>query len=639
MMHSNNEIFTRFIKFGKISTETERKKIAEIVKDWNYVSLETSNIDKKYLDIINSFVTDEKINSILASQPHLKEEFIKKLFSLLEKIDLEIENKSSFKAERDYLKEFESINLSEFEKFIKSKDNKFKKHITDTYLKKELSLIDLSKDYKNEIKKSKEKIQEIENKISFISKQIENDKKSIYEKKEKIKNLTNDPKILGKIDLKTGKPLKYKKPNETKIKEIEKEIKQLNENIKNNSLKLDSLHSEKKTIIPDLISLKNKFVQNWKKQLSLKEIQQEIEIIDKIRKEFLNELYKKIEELKELLKLLSPFINEIADLGRLWDMSAGNWQNVNFSLLEKYAQILKNKKEIQELAELLGKYRKAESELEEEEFENIEIVSKYRIEHFGKSELIGITESDDLNNLLQTELALFSDIETESIFYKRFAEKKLQTFQYINKENDLEQKSVTDIRQKEIEKDKGPFIIAVDTSGSMHGEPEFLAKVIAFAITRIAINEKRKAFLISFSTGIETFELTDIQNSLSKLIDFLQMSFHGGTDVSEAVLEALKQMKTENYEKADLLIISDGVFGNLSSNTIKSINELKKKGNKFNSLMIGRSYNEKALSFCNNIWQYDPNYNNLKDLVRTINQDLSPNFSKNTLKTELFNYK
>jgi len=84
-------------------------------------------------------------------------------------------------------------------------------------------------------------------------------------------------------------------------------------------------------------------------------------------------------------------------------------------------------------------------------------------------------------------------------------------------------------------------------------------------------------------------------------------------------------METENYEKADLLIISDGVFGNLNDNTLKSIEELKKKGNKFNSLMIGNSYNERALKFCNNIWQYDTNRNELKDLIRVIKTDLNNN--------------
>ena len=65
-MHSNNEIFARFIKFGKISTVREREKITEIINEWNYVSIESSNIDKRYLDTINSFFTDKKINSILS---------------------------------------------------------------------------------------------------------------------------------------------------------------------------------------------------------------------------------------------------------------------------------------------------------------------------------------------------------------------------------------------------------------------------------------------------------------------------------------------------------------------------------------------------------------------------------------------
>jgi len=622
-MHSNNETYTRFIKFGKISTEREREKIVEIIKEWNYVSLDISNIDKKYLDTINLFITDEKINSILSIQPNLKNEFIKKLFTLLEKIDANIENKPTFEEEEKLVEKYEKYQISKSEsgKEIYSKSKILKvKEIND--FEKEFQSVLNDKDQPKITKFDKLHKKISTNWKSIIDKQSTS---SIAQQLQKLNTQSEEQKLKDEFDKLTvdefiiewKKWNNYKEFLKTKYRKRDIDLNKFQEEFK----KIEN--TEIKVNENRLKSAKKKFLNNWNNKLSIEKSQQNIKIIDETRKQFLNDLYDKIEELKELLKLLEPFINETTSLGRLWDMSIGSWQNVNFSLLEKYAQILKDKKEIQELAELLGKYRKAEAELEEEEFQNIEIISKYRIEHSGKSELIGITESDDLNNLLPTELALFSDLETESIFYKRFAEKKLQTFQYINKENDFEQKSITDKRQKKIEKDKGPFIIAVDTSGSMHGEPEFLAKVIAFAITRIAISEKRKAFLISFSTGIETFELTDIQNSLVKLIDFLQMSFHGGTDASEAILEALKQMETKNYEKADLLIISDGVFGSLNNGTLKSIDELKKKGNKFNSLMIGSSYNERALKFCNNIWQYDPYYNDLKDLIRTIKTDLN----------------
>jgi uncharacterized protein with von Willebrand factor type A (vWA) domain len=624
-MHSKNEIFTRFIKFGKISTEREREKIAEIIKEWNYVSIETSNIDKRYLETINSFITDKKINSILSTQPHLKIEFIKKLFHLLEKIDANIENKPTFNKEEKLIQKYDEFQVGEL-------DN------GNSILNKSIILDETQiSNYEIDLQSVKDEKEKTKiNQFKKLHKNISNNWKKLIEKQPK----TSIAQQLQKISKTTEEEQLKKAFDKLPIDKFKKEWQKWNnykEFIKNKYRKRDfdlNKYQEEFNAIENtevkldetkLKSVKKEFIEKWNEKLSIEKLQQNIKIIDETREKFLNDLYSKIKELKELLKLLKPFISETVDLGRLWDMSAGNWQNVNFSLLEKYSQILKDKKEIQELAELLGKYRKAEVQLEEEEFENIEIVSKYKIEHSGKSELIGITESDDLNNLLPTELALFSDIETESIFYKRFAEKKLQTFQYVNKENDFEQKSITDKRQKEIEKDKGPFIIAVDTSGSMHGEPEFLAKVIAFAITRIAISEKRKAFLISFSTGIEIFELTDIQNSLVKLIDFLQMSFHGGTDVSEAVLEALKQLETESYEKADLLIISDGIFGNLNNSTLKSIEELKKKGNKFNSLMIGNSYNERALKFCDNIWQYDPNYDKLKDLIRVMKTELNKN--------------
>jgi uncharacterized protein with von Willebrand factor type A (vWA) domain len=55
-------------------------------------------------------------------------------------------------------------------------------------------------------------------------------------------------------------------------------------------------------------------------------------------------------------------------------------------------------------------------------------------------------------------------------------------------------KEFQDKRQKEKEEAKGPFIICVDTSGSMHGTPETVAKTLCFAILKIAIKRKQKMF-------------------------------------------------------------------------------------------------------------------------------------------------
>lgn len=616
MMNSNEEIYSRFVKFGGVSTTEERRKITEIVKEWSHVPLAESNIDARYLETINLFVSDERINEILLAQPHLKQEMVKKLFTLLEKIDSNVERKPGFEAEEALISQFRKHDVLEQEGELCARSQVLTEELIENYEERKRTLLEEAEQLK-------------EDRYSKLQKKISNNWKRLMKKQpntsigQQLQELSKDQeevKLKEALDGLTPKDFRveWKKWNATK-EFIKKKYRKREFDLGKYQDEYDALAPVR--VQPDpskTAAAKKNFAEEWQKQFSLEKLHQDVKIIDETREKFLAELYEKIEELKELLKLLAPFLSETGHFGRLWDMSAGNWQRVNFRLLEEYAQLLKEKDGIQELAELLGRYQQAEAELEEEEFESVEIVSKYRVEHSGKAELVGVTESDDLNNVLPSELALFSDLETESIFYKRFSEKKLQTFKYVSKETDFEQRSVTDKGQKQIEKDKGPFILAVDTSGSMHGQPEFLAKVIAFAITRIAIEEKRKAFLISFSTEIETIELTDIQNSLAKLVAFLEMSFRGGTDASAAVLTALEQMKNESYEKADLLIISDGIFGKLSSAHLSSIDKLKKKGNKFNALMIGRSFNKGALTFCNNVWQHDPDYGDLKDLIRDV---------------------
>jgi len=622
MTHYN--IYNHFIKFGQVATADERQKMVEIIKDWCFVSTKNARIDQKYLNVINQFVTDKKINEIIDLQPNVKPELLKKLFELLENAEMVITERQKDESLRGMFESFIELPNEEFVKFANSNNsNSYKSHLTQNYKKKEVDVVEIKRTVRKFEKDENERIANIENQLVKATKKVKSAEEEIAKVNTEIEAIkaaqAQKPKVVGKIDLNTGKPLPFENPDEKKIEALEDKIVELTIQKEEAESQITELSKNKRR--KSISKIRKGFVDNWETQLKLKEILKTIEELDKVRKKFLEELYAKIEELKKLMQLLEPFLIDNGDYGRLWDLSKGNWQSIDFRFLKKYAELLEHQPEIQELAKLLGRYRRAEAEIEQEEFENIEVITNHKIQHSGRSELVGITESDNLNNLLPTEVALFSDYQTENIFFKRFAEKKLQTFKYVSREKSFTNKSVTDKRDKESEKDKGPFIIAVDTSGSMHGEPERLAKIIAFAITKIGIKDKRKIFLISFSTGVKTFELTDIHHSLPKLIDFLQMSFRGGTDASKAVEATIKQMQTENYKKADLLIISDGVFGNLNRNTLSSIKELKENGNRFNALMIGSSYNKRSLDFCNNVWEHRGN--NLGKLVEIIKQEIN----------------
>jgi uncharacterized protein with von Willebrand factor type A (vWA) domain len=364
-------------------------------------------------------------------------------------------------------------------------------------------------------------------------------------------------------------------------------------------------------------SVKEHLSDKWEKLLIEKELKWELDIIEKERKKFWDEdIYKQIEKLKKLQELLAPFTNE---LGRFWDMSKGNWHKVDFGILEKYAEFLKEEKSLQELAEMLGRMWQAEREYEEEIFTDIIFKPTWKVEHANKSEFIGIHESDDISSMLPSEAALLADEETELLFYKKFAEKKLQTFDYQAKVLSLEKEKSENKQQKRREEKKGPFIICVDTSASMEGVPERIAKTLCFALLKMAVRDNRKCYLISFSTNYETFDLVDFKNNLEKLSEFLLMSFHGGTNVEPAIQEALAMLEKPDYKKADIIVVSDFLMDNLHEETINLINIAKENKTKFHSLEIGNSEYKDINKFDVN-WVYNTNS---KDCVLQLVKDIN----------------
>ncbi len=382
-----------------------------------------------------------------------------------------------------------------------------------------------------------------------------------------------------------------------------------------NLLRGDNIENKKREkIIAQQVALKLSFENNLENILTKARLRKELKLIDEARQAFTDELYKRIADFVKLKALLQPFTN---DLGRLWDMSSGMWQRTGFDVLRKYADMLEKDASLNELAELLGRLRKAENEYEEEQMEETIIKQEWQIKHAQKSEIIGIRESDDLNAMLPSESALLADLDTEMLFYKKFAEKKLVTFDYQAKESRVKEEKKQVTKQKE--KDKGPVIICVDTSGSMHGTPEQVAKILCFAILKVAMRDKRKCYLISFSTSIQTLDLTDLPNSLDKLIDFLNMSFQGGTDATPAIEAALKMLNTNDYQKSDVLLISDFVMPEFDSATEEALQLAKNNKTQFHSLTIGTTGNSNTLNSFNNNWVYNPNdKNSIKELVKNV---------------------
>jgi len=148
----------------------------------------------------------------------------------------------------------------------------------------------------------------------------------------------------------------------------------------------------------------------------------------------------------------------------------------------------------------------------------------------------------------------------------------------------------------------------------MSGSPETIAKAVTLYMATRAISQDRNCYLINFSTNIETLDLSG-GLGLQKVIEFLKMSFRGGTDATPALNHALEMMKEKDYEKADLLMISDFVMGSLPNELISNIQDAKNDKNKFYSLAIGNLFLESRLKdIFDDEWVYNPNNSSIHSL-------------------------
>ena len=353
----------------------------------------------------------------------------------------------------------------------------------------------------------------------------------------------------------------------------------------------------------DLSLLLRDLLAQWDALLHAKILAHQLENLQAKAEDFQQLMEAKMQEYTKLIKIVSPFSDYLAGY---WDMSRGLWQDTSFDVLEHYADLLAREDELRELADLLGQWREAEIELEEETLEKTIVRQEWVSDPSMRSEISGVHESADLNNVLSSEVALLAEGATESAFLKRFAERQLLTFRYDDRKLVTSTDHETEVYNRVREKERGPFILCVDTSESMSGRPEQVAKVLALGILKMAGRVKRRAYLINFSTGIQTLDLHDVARSLEDIAGFLRMSFRGGTDISLPLYECFRQLRGDDYRDADVLVISDFIMYKLDADIVNDMRHFQhNKATEFHALVLGEHANEEIVGAFDTTWQYD----------------------------------
>lgn len=274
----------------------------------------------------------------------------------------------------------------------------------------------------------------------------------------------------------------------------------------------------------------------------------------------------------------------ISGLG--WDLSRGILQSHGWMNLIRLHKLVEQLPQLREVIETLGRMKDCDGEpIIEEIISRMSVLARREVEvatPLVPMETKGITRSDSVSRMLPQEAAFLGHPVLKKLWHARRAEHALLSYavegtELLQQESEQEEDVAEQKAGAQTNSNKGPMIVCLDTSGSMSGTPENIAKALVLECLSVAKKEKRACFVYLFGSHneVEELELTPTKEGLERMVLFLSMSFGGGTDAEGPLRLALEKSKKEQWEKADIMIVSDGEFP-VSSGLVRQINKAKK---------------------------------------------------------------
>ncbi|NHB58373.1 VWA domain-containing protein [Acinetobacter sp. 194] len=294
-----------------------------------------------------------------------------------------------------------------------------------------------------------------------------------------------------------------------------------------------------------------------------------------------------LDEMKDFLATLQKMSKHKDSLGIetgvFIDYSSGKLTPQDVQQFEEWLSYLEHDAELLKLCKMIGSAQPAQHHRKA-----LPVTNKYSVEDVieqqAKEEIVGIQLSKELSLALPSELALLADPELQILFDLKYLESNLMSF---NMQGQQSGRVIEDQHQyKRKLGQKGPMVICLDTSGSMHGQPELIAKAMTLYLAMQAMKTKRAMYIINFSTNLTALNLNG-KTALDELIHFLSQSFHGGTDILPAIEHAVDMLVDPHFQHADVVVISDFIMGQLNDELMEKIIEQKQQGNGFYAVAIG----------------------------------------------------
>jgi uncharacterized protein with von Willebrand factor type A (vWA) domain len=203
----------------------------------------------------------------------------------------------------------------------------------------------------------------------------------------------------------------------------------------------------------------------------------------------------------------------------------------------------------------------------------------------------GLERSGEIARMLPVEAVMLGHPKLRMLWHARRSERALLTYRVEGVEIEhilVEREDHEEIEAKRPRPERGPIFTVVDTSGSMHGLPEQVAKALVLESLRMAHAEKRRCFLYAYSGPGQVLEheLDLSSDGIGRLLQFLGFSFGGGNDEAGMMARVVARLKEENWNKADVIFVSDGEWPAPTS-LVDAVKGARKGGTRFHGVQIG----------------------------------------------------
>ncbi len=155
----------------------------------------------------------------------------------------------------------------------------------------------------------------------------------------------------------------------------------------------------------------------------------------------------------------------------------------------------------------------------------------------------GISGGDDPTRLIDEEIAMLNVPGANAETLSRLEDK--QTMEYEMTGETLH--------------GRGPIVMTIDESGSMHANRQIWSKACAVALARVALAESRRVRVVHFSTATVVRDLDP--NDADSMRELAWSHLGGGTDIETALevsCNQVAQLAADGAQGADIIFITDG---------------------------------------------------------------------------------